>query len=382
MQGNEVRPAVTYQYDVFVSYSRSDKAWARRIVDELQAQKLKVFFDQDRLEAGTPWSDQLREALKVSRSLVLVWTDAHAKTSDWVSKERAAFWLLPDLGVSRRLISVNLQGRPASDARLQGIDDLLSAGVDWTDASSAGPALWSTVVGRISRALSEAVIAMPVVALTMTRAEADALPAAEWQGIEKELGVARQDAATMYGQQRTDWRPIGGAENLSGILDRLENRLNGQMPNPAIRYVWEFPSEDFWTDAAVAEAFAARMSSPKAPALLIIDPIALRSRDIIDRLGLFQDAIAGHHAAILVLAPFSMPDVNLRLRHWLLANARSYFSPLFQPKIPPKSAVEAQCALFSGDEDELVRLTSIAVGRGYRVAGSSLRSAPPEYLVT
>jgi TIR domain len=382
MQAIHTRLSGMYQYDVFVSYSRSDQAWARRIVDDLRAQKLKVFFDQDRLEAGAPWNDQLREALKFSRSLVLVWTDSHAKTSDWVSKERAAFWLLPDLGGSRRLISVNLQGRPEADARLQGIDDLLSAGVDSTDADSAGPALWSAVVRRVCLGLSDAVVTMPVLALTMTRPEAEALPAKEWTGIESELGVSLQQAATMYGQQRTDWRPIGGADNLGGILNRLEARINAQMPNPETRYIWEFPREEFWSDAAVAEAFAARMANPLAPALLIIDPIALRQRDIIDRLGLFQDTIAGGHAAILVLAPFSMPDANQRLRRWLLANARSYFSPLFQPKIPPRAALEAQCALFSGDEDELVRVTSIAVGRGYRAAGSSPKSGPPAYLVT
>jgi len=66
------------------------------------------------------------------------------------------------------------------------------------------------------------------------------------------------------------------------------------------------------------------------------------------------------------------------LRRWLLANARPYFSPLFQPVIPPKTVIEAHCALYSGDEDELLRLTWSAVGRGFRSATQV--AAPLQYL--
>jgi hypothetical protein len=66
-----------------------------------------------------------------------------------------------------------------------------------------------------------------------------------------------------------------------------------------------------------------------------------------------------------VLAPFVMPSVSQMMRKWLMENAVRYFRPMFKPPIPPKTVIEAQLALYSGDEDELLRLTWAAVGRGW-----------------
>src|SRR5262249_9624162 len=161
-------------------------------------------------------------------------------------------------------------------------------------------------------------------------------------------------------------------------LDRLEQRLNAQIKGSMGRYFWDLAPDLFWTDTDFAANFAARMASPGAPSLLVIDPIAIRNRDVLDRLYLFQDSVARNHVAILVLAPFVVPTATHLLRKWLLSNARSYFSPLFRPDIPPKTIVEAQCALYSGDEDELMRHTWSAAGRGL-VAPA--QAGPPQYLL-
>ena len=110
----------------------------------------------------------------------------------------------------------------------------------------------------------------------------------------------------------------------------------------------------------------------------MINSIAIRNRDVLDRLYLFQDSIAHNYTAIVVLAPFMMPSPTRRLRGWLLNNARTYFSPLFNPAIPPRIFVEAHCALYSGDEDELMRLTWSAVGRGVRAPA---QPGQPQYLL-
>lgn len=369
-----------YRHDVFISYSQSDRPWARKLSEDLTARGFRVFFDKDRLDAGRPWDDQLKEALNVSRSLLVVWTDEHAGRSDWVARERAAFWLLPDLGQEpRRFISLNLHGHPAADVRLQGIDDLVTAGVDWTNMASLAPTLWTTVLERIMRGLSGTVVAMPVVALTVTRDEADAFPAKDWQDIQAHLGVAKADILPTYGARRNNWRPLGGPDEIGTLLERLEQRINRHIKPPAARYFWEMAPDAFWTDTDAAASFAARMSNPGAPSLLVIDPIAMRSRDVVDRLYLFQDSVARNHTAILVLAPFVMPLANQMLRKWLLNNAHPYFSPIFNPGIPPKTLIEAHFALYSGDEDELMRLTSCAVGRG--IQHSTPASGQTQYLV-
>jgi hypothetical protein len=358
--------AMNYKYDVFISYSQNDRDWARKLFSDLMANRLNVFFDKDRLDNGRPWEEQLRTALNVSRSLIVVWTDEHAGQSDWVARERAAFWLLPNLGSERLFISLNLEGHPQADARLQGIEDLITAGVDRANIGALDDAVWKKVIDRILLSLSGTVVPMPVVALTMTRAEADGLPEKDWRDIESQLGIAKAQGLAMYGDKRNEWTPYGGPDTIAQLLERLEQRINAQIKGPAGRYYWEFPPEAFWTDADVAADFAARLSSPDAPSLLVIDPIGIRNRDVLDRLYLFQDSIARNHIAILVLAPFVMPSASQMLRKWLLANARPYFSPLFQPAIPPKTIIEAHCALYSGDEDELLRLTWSAVGRGFR----------------
>ena len=368
-----------YKYDVFVSYSQNDQPWARKLYEDLTVHRIKVFFDKDRLDAGRPWDDQLRNALNASRSLIVVWTDEHAGRSDWVARERAAFWLLPDLGQKRLFISLNLHGRPQADARLQGIEDLSAAGVDWTSIATLDPTIWARALDGILRTLSGSVVAMPVVALTVTRSEMSSLVDKDWRDIEDQLGLTKAQVLPMYGDDRNDWKPLGGSDSIQTLLTRLEQRINGQIKGPAARYFWELAPDTFWADAELAASFAARMSSPDAPSLLIIDPIAIRNRDVLDRLYLFQDAVARNHTAILVLAPFVMPSASQMLRRWLLTNARPYFSPIFLPGIPPKTLIEAYCGLYSGDEDELTRLTCSAVGRGFQPR--SLQPPQPQYLV-
>ena len=357
---------MSYKYDIFLSYSQSDRPWARKLFDELAARKLKVFFDKERLDSGKPWDDQLRSALNVSRSLLVVWTDEHAGTSDWVSRERAAFWLLPDLGEKRQLLSLNLHGQPQADVRLQGLEDLKAPGIDWLDVTTVDAVTWKKVLDRIQVSLSGTLVPMPVAVLTLTRPEAEALPPQDWLDIEAQLGVSKAQGIAMYGAERGDWTPLGGPDTVMSLLDRLEQRVNAQIKAATARYYWDLAPETFWTDVDVAATFAARVASPDAPSLVVIDPIAIRNRDVLDRLYLFQDSIARNHTAIVVLAPFMMPSPTRRLRGWLLNNARTYFSPLFSPAIPPRILVEAHCALYSGDEDELMRLTWSAVGRGFR----------------
>jgi hypothetical protein len=367
---------VKYQHDVFISYSQHDRPWARKLYDDLTARKLKVYFDKERLDVGTPWETSLKENLYASRSLIVVWTDANARLSDWVSRERSAFWLLPDLGDKRAHISLNLQGRPQADGRLQGIEDLLAAGVDWQQIATLDPALWQTVIDRIVRSLSRALVAMPVVALTVTRQDIAAFRHEDWRDIQAHLGLSQAEVTAMYGETRADWKPLGGHDTIAALLARLEDRINTHITGPAsTRYFWELAPDAFWTDPNVAESFAATLTSPSAPSLLVIDPIAIRNRDVLDRLYLFEDSIALRHIAILVLAPFVMPSASQMLRKWLMDNAVRYFRPMFKPPIPPKTVIEAQCALYSGDEDELLRLTWSAVGRGWT------QPEPTQYLI-
>lgn len=88
-----------YEYDVFLSYKRRQltASWIEGFKDrltywltqELGGREAKVFFDIESIEVGNPWPDKLREALKVSRCLVGMWTPDYFKSRWCVSEWRS-----------------------------------------------------------------------------------------------------------------------------------------------------------------------------------------------------------------------------------------------------------------------------------------------------
>jgi adenylate cyclase len=71
--------------DVFLSYSRSSLASARRISDLLEAAGYSVWFDED-LPAHRPYSDVIEEQLEKARAVVVLWSREGAQ-SQWVRSE-------------------------------------------------------------------------------------------------------------------------------------------------------------------------------------------------------------------------------------------------------------------------------------------------------
>src|SRR6476659_4239635 len=96
-------------YDVFVSYTAADRAWAEKVEGDLAAGGLRVFRDQNRLDAGRKWETQLQTALDGSQHLVVVWSN-RANSSSWVQKELARFDNHAAEDDRRRLICLNLEG--------------------------------------------------------------------------------------------------------------------------------------------------------------------------------------------------------------------------------------------------------------------------------
>lgn len=72
---------------VFVSYSRSDRVFVRRLVDHLKAKSFDCWLDVDRLQAGQDWSDAVWSALQECSIMLLVVSPASMS-----SKEVANEW--------------------------------------------------------------------------------------------------------------------------------------------------------------------------------------------------------------------------------------------------------------------------------------------------
>lgn len=80
--------AATYDYDVFISYSRADKAWVRKVlVTRLQNAGLKVCIDYEDFQPGAPAIKEIKRAAMTSRKTLLVLTANYLK-SGWTEFER------------------------------------------------------------------------------------------------------------------------------------------------------------------------------------------------------------------------------------------------------------------------------------------------------
>jgi hypothetical protein len=123
--------------DVFISYSRSDREKVLRIVEQLNAEGLTVFWDAD-VPAGQSYTDFLRRALDFSRLVLVVWSQ-QSVTSDWVMAEAEY------ARAHRRLVSCRIeQCTPSPPFNTFQTADLS----DWE--GDAGAPSWRQVVNLIS----------------------------------------------------------------------------------------------------------------------------------------------------------------------------------------------------------------------------------------
>lgn len=71
--------------DIFICYSRKDRAVADRLLDRLRAEGWSVWMDTH-LHAGSKWRKEIQKELAAARSVVVLWSAA-AEESDYVMDE-------------------------------------------------------------------------------------------------------------------------------------------------------------------------------------------------------------------------------------------------------------------------------------------------------
>jgi hypothetical protein len=70
---------------VFISYSRRNKAYARRLAEHLQSHGFDVWIDE-RIDYGTDWMKAIQQAISTCGALIVIMTHASEK-SEWVQIE-------------------------------------------------------------------------------------------------------------------------------------------------------------------------------------------------------------------------------------------------------------------------------------------------------
>ena len=86
-------PLPITRYDAFISYSTEDLALAKELADDLEARAMRTFLASRDLEAGTVWTEEVRQALLASRVSLIVLTPNSANRP-WVMCEVGASWAL------------------------------------------------------------------------------------------------------------------------------------------------------------------------------------------------------------------------------------------------------------------------------------------------
>jgi len=114
-------PSKDYKYDVFISYRRTDpvrgwvqnhfypvfEQWFKESIPHSRKQEPSVFIDL-KLETGTKWADELREALQHSRCIVCVWSPHYFRQpwclAEWLSMVEREKRIQKQLDSKQRLV--------------------------------------------------------------------------------------------------------------------------------------------------------------------------------------------------------------------------------------------------------------------------------------
>lgn len=93
-----------YSYDVFISYSHTDRAWVRgELLSRLEATGLKVCMDFRDFEPGVPSVKEMRRGVETSHKTLLILTPAYLESA-WAEFEHLMLQTLDPANRERRLI--------------------------------------------------------------------------------------------------------------------------------------------------------------------------------------------------------------------------------------------------------------------------------------
>lgn len=362
-----------YQYDVFISYSSLDRVWALELAKELKGRNIKTFFDQDRLEAGQKWADELKNAVRSSRHLVALWSK-NANQSAWVQKELANFEsAMSDREAAQgeqRLIMLRLEDQNTAYEYFQMVDDLIGALKQepvYQQGVGALPAgVWTGAVGKVVSAVRNANQTIPIhmALLTATAAEMGMLEEKDWQNLKDDFGLERDHLLQQYGAARTDWKPFGGQggaadnNNIRAILDRLVDYINQALGAP--KYHVELAGEEVWANEKVVEEYRLRLISNVS--VIVIDPIALQVDRVFRRLVRLKSSFESDKSVILVLPPYAPAAAMRKLRERMRVMGEGLFNDFLEPPLVVERPL-ANCGICLHDEEDVKRLLRSSIGK-------------------
>jgi hypothetical protein len=375
-----------FTYDVFISYSSADVAWAKKLEEDLRNRNITCYFDKRGLQRGEKWEPQLLASLVASRHFIVLWSD-RSRGSDWVSEELYRFkGQIDPKGdgstiTGRTLNAINLKGRNATLSAYQAYEDadIQRAYADYLanpverllpDLKDSATVAWNAQIADLSLALTAggavqipcAVLALTQMLIGQSPPEVTDYDVPDLEAFLRNLGlgpVAQWQAR--YGTDPFQWRPFGQASIKSMLQDLLVDPVKGINPKlqalkkPSIKWSWV----DVVTPAPAAVRDAAAPLRT-GPSLLVIDPISLFSYPIYKRYVALSDCFTNPQAAIVMLTPFGLNQSLEYLQKCLTTQGRPNLEAYYEP-IPYNPAFAA-CGI-NADTLEIRRLILTSLGR-------------------
>jgi hypothetical protein len=190
-------------------------------------------------------------------------------------------------------------------------------------------------------------------------------------------GISREILEKRYECNRRDWRPFGNNLSIRDILEQLKDEINGAVQGLTFR--WEYVSEEFWTDSAVARKSVTTLLSNLS--LIVIDPISLFDDLVFRRFTLLNRCFENDRSAIMVLSPFTTPEPNLRLIQLIRDKGAPFFDQYYyEPSVPPSAISSANWGVNIADVTDIKRLVLITLGQYARRRGGSAAAPHSVYL--
>jgi hypothetical protein len=367
-------------YDIFISYASADRAWAKRLNDDLTARRVKCFLDQERLVKGEKWEPQLQASLQDSRHFVVLWSN-QARGSDWVQAEVQLFKRMtdtPDAGSGRKLYAINLE---SSNATLAAYQVYIDAGIQADYQAFQAPngrllasaeKAWDKIVGQIAAANPALLVPVAVLAMTTdildqqppVTPDLDQLKGRPLDEFLGRLGLGTvADLRTRYQSSPFEWHPFGTPETIRTLLDALLwdpatgiNLKLKKLNQPPVE--WSELDVLAPSDDQIDEAYAPLLAGP---CVVIVDPISLFSYPIYQRYMALGPVFANPLASILFLTPCIGPPPLDFLRRCLKAQGRHTLEWFHDPI--PYSDAHANCGVNVADRWEIRRLVLASLGR-------------------
>jgi hypothetical protein len=354
-------------HEVFISYTRADEGWARKLEESLAKSGLKVFRDLTRLNAGDEWEPALRDAIVDSQSLVVLWSKEASK-SKWVAREQEAFRQMMHVDARegkksvRRMLQVCLEGANPEYPIFQTVADLDKDDAYKSGAAQVDPNLWARVLEKVERGVTVnanlPVIHQVILASTrdQIRALADdrrpVVDAAPYADLIQSLNlVSKQELVLRYGDDAPDWRPFGGQKSIVTLMSELREELLGRGAAP---FLWKYVSEDQWNGIDKKRSLRDQLKAETC--VIVLDAVSLYDAHIWERYDWLLPCLDNQKAAIATLPPYCLSERNY-LRTVLEAAAAKMFEPFYRPD-RAQFPIAANCCVLADDHYELSRLVA------------------------